>query len=52
MPNLTSRRRKPSSRRPSIRCGTAAPTAGSVARALVGAEADGLTGHGLSRVAP
>ncbi|GJE44581.1 Ldh family oxidoreductase [Methylobacterium soli] len=35
-----------------IRCGTAAPAARSVARALVGAEADGLKGHGLSRVAP
>jgi (2R)-3-sulfolactate dehydrogenase (NADP+) len=35
-----------------IRCGTAAPAADSAARALVGAEADGLKGHGLSRVAP
>ncbi|GJD59534.1 Ldh family oxidoreductase [Methylobacterium dankookense] len=35
-----------------IRCGTAAPAADSTARALVGAEADGLKGHGLSRVAP
>lgn len=34
-----------------IRCGTRAPAAASVARALVGAEADGLKGHGLSRVA-
>jgi (2R)-3-sulfolactate dehydrogenase (NADP+) len=35
-----------------IRCGTAPAAAASVARALVGAEADGLKGHGLSRVAP
>lgn len=35
-----------------IRCGTAAPAADSTARALVGAEADGLKGHGLARVAP
>ncbi|MCJ2084840.1 Ldh family oxidoreductase [Methylobacterium sp. E-005] len=35
-----------------IRCGTAGAAARSVARALVGAEADGLKGHGLSRVAP
>ncbi len=35
-----------------IRCGTAEAAAASVARALVGAEADGLKGHGLSRVAP
>jgi (2R)-3-sulfolactate dehydrogenase (NADP+) len=34
-----------------IRCGTQGPAAGSVAAALVGAEADGLKGHGLSRVA-
>lgn len=34
------------------RCGTAEPAARSVARALVAAEADGLRGHGLSRVAP
>lgn len=34
-----------------MRCGTLAPAAASVARALVGAEADGLKGHGLSRVA-
>lgn len=34
-----------------VRCGTQAPAAASVARALVGAEADGLKGHGLSRVA-
>ena len=33
------------------RCGTRAEAAASVARALVGAEADGLKGHGLSRVA-
>ncbi len=33
------------------RCGTLAETAASVARALVGAEADGLKGHGLGRVA-
>ncbi len=33
-----------------VRCGTGAPAADSVARALVGAEADGLKGHGLSRV--
>ena len=32
------------------RCGTARASAASVARALVGAEADGLKGHGLSRV--
>ena len=32
------------------RCGTAESVAASVARALVGAEADGLKGHGLSRV--
>jgi (2R)-3-sulfolactate dehydrogenase (NADP+) len=35
-----------------IRCGTQKAAARSVARALVGAEADGLKGHGLSRVAP
>jgi (2R)-3-sulfolactate dehydrogenase (NADP+) len=35
-----------------VRCGTAPAAAASVARALVGAEADGLKGHGLSRVAP
>ena len=35
-----------------VRCGTAAPAADSTARALVGAEADGLKGHGLARVAP
>lgn len=34
-----------------VRCGTASASAASVARALVGAEADGLTGHGLSRIA-
>jgi len=34
-----------------VRCGTRPPAADSVARALVGAEADGLKGHGLSRVA-
>jgi (2R)-3-sulfolactate dehydrogenase (NADP+) len=33
-----------------IRAGTSAETARSVALALVGAEADGLKGHGLSRV--
>lgn len=33
-----------------IRCGTAPAAAASTARALVGAEADGLKGHGLSRV--
>ncbi|WP_232627730.1 Ldh family oxidoreductase [Methylobacterium sp. Leaf118] len=33
-----------------VRCGTAQAPAASVARALVGAEAEGLTGHGLSRV--
>ena len=33
-----------------VRCGTAQPAAASVARALVAAEADGLKGHGLSRV--
>lgn len=32
------------------RCGAAPDTARSVARALVGAEADGLKGHGLTRV--
>ncbi len=32
------------------RCGAAEANASSVARALVGAEADGLRGHGLSRV--
>ena len=32
------------------RCGTRRESAESVARALVGAEADGLKGHGLSRV--
>ncbi|WP_336492086.1 Ldh family oxidoreductase, partial [Methylobacterium nigriterrae] len=35
-----------------IRSGTSPAAAASVARALVGAEADGLKGHGLSRVAP
>jgi (2R)-3-sulfolactate dehydrogenase (NADP+) len=35
-----------------IRSGTSLAAAASVARALVGAEADGLKGHGLSRVAP
>ena len=35
-----------------VRCGAAPPAADSTARALVGAEADGLKGHGLSRVAP
>lgn len=35
-----------------VRCGTAPAAAASVACALVGAEADGLKGHGLSRVAP
>ena len=34
-----------------VRSGTNEPNAASVARALVGAEADGLNGHGLSRVA-
>ena len=33
-----------------VRCGTGEEAAASVARALVGAEADGLKGHGLSRV--
>ncbi|MDB5644844.1 Ldh family oxidoreductase [Methylobacterium sp.] len=33
-----------------VRCGTAPVAADSTARALVGAEADGLKGHGLSRV--
>lgn len=33
-----------------VRCGTGPEAAASVARALVGAEADGLKGHGLSRV--
>ena len=33
-----------------VRCGTSPAAAASVARALVGAEADGLKGHGLSRV--
>ena len=33
-----------------MRCGTAQGAAASVARALVAAEADGLKGHGLSRV--
>ena len=33
-----------------VRCGTGEEIAASVARALVGAEADGLKGHGLSRV--
>jgi (2R)-3-sulfolactate dehydrogenase (NADP+) len=33
-----------------VRCGTASVAADSTARALVGAEADGLKGHGLSRV--
>lgn len=33
-----------------VRCGTGPEIAASVARALVGAEADGLKGHGLSRV--
>lgn len=32
------------------RCGTSEANAGSVARALVAAEADGLKGHGLSRL--
>ncbi|HEV7439943.1 MAG TPA: Ldh family oxidoreductase, partial [Methylobacterium sp.] len=35
-----------------IRSGTDPAIAASVARALVGAEADGLKGHGLARVAP
>ncbi len=34
-----------------VRSGTSEPNAASVARALVCAEADGLNGHGLSRVA-
>ena len=34
-----------------VRCRTSEPNARSVARALVAAEADGLKGHGLSRVA-
>ena len=34
-----------------VRCGAAPSPAASTARALVGAEADGLKGHGLSRVA-
>ena len=33
-----------------MRCGASEANAASVARALVGAEADGLKGHGLSRV--
>lgn len=33
-----------------VRCRTSEPNAVSVARALVGAEADGLKGHGLSRL--
>ena len=33
-----------------LRCRTSEPNAASVARALVAAEADGLKGHGLSRV--
>ena len=33
-----------------VRCGTGPEIAASVARALVGAEADGLKGHGLSRL--
>lgn len=34
-----------------VRCGASPAAAASTARALVDAEADGLTGHGLSRVA-
>ena len=37
-------------RRPLARCSTSAEDAASVAKALVAAEADGLKGHGLSRL--
>ena len=52
MPNLTLVEAETLAAEALIRCGTAEVAARSVARALVGAEADGLKGHGLSRVAP
>jgi (2R)-3-sulfolactate dehydrogenase (NADP+) len=52
MPNLTLSEAETLAEEALIRCGTAETAARSVARALVGAEADGLKGHGLSRVAP
>ncbi|SDA24089.1 (2R)-3-sulfolactate dehydrogenase (NADP+) [Methylobacterium sp. UNC378MF] len=52
MPNLTLSEVEALAEAALIRCGTAEAAARSVARALVGAEADGLKGHGLSRVAP
>src|SRR4051812_32038387 len=51
MPNLTLSEAEALAEAALIRCGTAEAAARSVARALVGAEADGLKGHGLSRVA-
>ncbi|MBN4098184.1 MULTISPECIES: Ldh family oxidoreductase [unclassified Methylobacterium] len=52
MPNLTLSEAEALAGDALVRCGTAEAAARSVARALVGAEADGLKGHGLSRVAP
>ena len=51
MPVLTVAEAEDLVRRTLVAARTAAPNARSVARALVGAEADGLKGHGLSRVA-
>ncbi len=50
MPRSRSRRRDDLVVRTLSRCRTSADNAASVARALVAAEADGLKGHGLSRL--
>ncbi len=50
MPNLSLDAARALASAALMRCGTRAETATSVADALVGAEADGLKGHGLSRV--
>jgi (2R)-3-sulfolactate dehydrogenase (NADP+) len=50
MPTLSLREAEELVARTLIRCRTSEANARSVARALVGAEADGLKGHGLSRL--
>jgi (2R)-3-sulfolactate dehydrogenase (NADP+) len=50
MPVLTMDEARELAARTLIRCGTSSGNGASVARALVAAEADGLKGHGLSRL--
>ncbi|MCE4226117.1 Ldh family oxidoreductase [Methylobacterium sp. C25] len=50
MPNLSLNDAERLAAEALVRCGTSPGAAASVARALVAAEADGLKGHGLSRV--